>query len=289
MSTNWFRHTIQWLLYSNLYIGIAAFGCLQVTRITFPSTIHLPFGYDLGLLFGTISLYAFHRFVGITRIPNHQLVGRFGVISKYRTHLWYYGVFTLLVAGICVISTLGWLDLIYLLPAGIISLLYITPIFPNSARLRDLPIIKVFLIALIWAWLVAGFPLLDAPLDRDFKMAFTLDRFLFVLAITLPFDIRDLSVDKIEGTLTIPQWLGTRATKMLSLVCLGFGLLIVANLFKKSAIDLSYLMSTLMTYIIAGFLVIKSNEKNSDFYYSGWMDGLLILQWLLMLITQQLF
>ena len=90
-----------------------------------------------------------------------------------------------------------------------------------------------------------------------------LQRFLYVLVLMLPFEIRDLNFDSLKLA-TIPQKIGVKQTKIVGL----FLLLIFYFLnYFKDEIDLKILISSIIiTSITLLFLVFS--KQNQHKYYS---------------------
>jgi len=160
---------------------------------------------------------------------------------------------------------------------GLISVLYSITIPGTVLKLRKIRFMKTIFIAFIWACLAALLPLIENSL-LDFMPDFWIHKastlfvqqFLFILAITLPFDIRDMQIDKQQNTQTIPLLIGAKNTLYLATVILA-----VANVVFQLSIAL-----TLMSII----LIVISYQKTNDWFYLGLIDALLILQTLLIWI-----
>lgn len=280
---------VEWMLYSNLFIAFCAICMVWLTRGAFGSEINTLHPYEWALFLATVSLYAFHRYIGIVKIADVLRSGRFIVLSEYRSHLLIYGLVSGAISGSILVYFYPLPFLLMMMPAVVIGFLYILPVFPSSRRLRDYAFIKIVLIGLAWAWLTVVMPLHEYGSDLNWEvLLFSLDRFLFIIAITLPFDIRDLEVDKIEGVKTFPMIFGEEWSKTSAIMCLLMGLVCLGTLFVTNAIDLKYFLSAGMTYTIAGFLIMRSRIDRHDYYYSGLMDGIMILYFLLWFLLDQL-
>ncbi|MBC5993880.1 UbiA prenyltransferase family protein [Pontibacter cellulosilyticus] len=164
-----------------------------------------------------------------------------------------------------------------ILHLAVISVGYTVPVVYKSKRvrpLRKIPLLKVFLIAYVWAVVTAMFPLLDAGvevMDQD-ALFLLLRRFLFILALALLFDIRDYAYDRSKNTLTIPGLIGVRYTKLLSLVLLVLyvGLAMVS---EGGEVQRALMASAL----IAAGVVIFSDEHKPRIYYALLADGAMLL------------
>ena len=86
--------------------------------------------------------------------------------------------------------------------------------------LRDIPLLKIFIIAFYWTYLTIIIPVLVYNISFDSNLILNIIvRFLFVLAITIPFDIRDYSVDD-SSKKTIPQLIGLQKATILAVLIL---------------------------------------------------------------------
>jgi UbiA prenyltransferase family. len=113
--------------------------------------------------------------------------------------------------------------LIYLIPFAIFTFLYMFPVFKINDKtytLRKLPGVKIFCISISWSGLVVLFAFVTANMNLELKhLLFFIHQFLFVIVLTLPFDIRDVDFDSIELK-TLPLVLGIKATKIFGVLLL---------------------------------------------------------------------
>jgi 4-hydroxybenzoate polyprenyltransferase len=100
-------------------------------------------------------------------------------------------------------------------------------------------------------------------------------RFLFVIVITLPFDIRDLNYDR-EDINTIPKSLGIKYTKFL-----GVGLLIVFFIleFFKDEIQYKNVFALCIVGMFSAIFLMASSEKQYKYYASFFVEGLPMIWW----------
>ena len=137
------------------------------------------------------------------------------------------------------------------------------------------PSIKIFVIAAVWAGTTVYLPVIYENTKWDWDITLMLiQRFMIVLALTLPFEIRDLKFDETElGTL--PQLLGIDKTKRL-----GYLLLLTTLFLEFLKDDLQiYLIMSLSIFIGIGIYLAKRNQ--SRYYASFWVEGIPILCWLI--------
>jgi 4-hydroxybenzoate polyprenyltransferase len=165
-----------------------------------------------------------------------------------------------------------------LMGVGLLSMAYVLPIWKGK-RLRDIPYLKVFVIAGVWAFVTVIFPLKSFAKEWyacDTFMIF--ERMAFILAITLPFDIRDMAWDKKTSVKTIPLSMGIKKTKILSYLLLFLSFLIACFIFSMTVYTLNTLVAIGISLLISAFLIYKVDEKRGDYFYYVFIDGMLLLQ-----------
>ena len=175
-----------------------------------------------------------------------------------------------------------------MLPLGTIALAYTIPIVRRRAekiRIREIGLWKIFLIALVWAGVTVLLPAVhlygfNQILDLiSWRLA--LGRFLFIFAITIPFDIRDLVSDTKKGIRTIPSVIGWKQSIVLAQVLLAaFMLLVGLRLGMEHPFFIGYAISTVFTMCC----VAIATPNRSDFYCSFWLEGTMLLQFICVIL-----
>lgn len=272
------------LVYHHVWIAFAALGMYWQTHILAgqaPEWTPVS-GF---LFFGTMALYGSHRLIGLQRMGDGGAVGRFLLI---RRHMKAVLLITLLSAFL---SSWFFLEMqaiarIWLLPAILCSAAYVSPIFGKGRRLRDFPFIKIFLIALVWSWYTVSVPIaVNGIFPFPAGGLVFLERTLFLFAITLPFDLRDLELDEREGVVTLAQRIGRKNTVSLGLASLLLASLLAVMSWWIGSYTPVGLAALLTSFLVSGFFVWNSREKESDLYFSGLLDGTMILQFLLVWLS----
>lgn len=264
------RSIFNFLLYSNLFIAACAIAlCLQTFAI---EGAELRWWLVVEIFAATQCIYALHRLVSLRRLKPELVNERFRNIKALKGLIW-----ALFIAS-AVIGFYGFWQLEFrtqlalVLPA-ILSLGYVLPIW-KTKRLRDVHLIKIFLIAGVWAYVTVFLPAMELGLPLNWNLFFIFsERALFVFAITLPFDIRDMEIEKANGVQTIPALIGAKNS-----IYLGIGLL----LFWAAANYLLYPLYTahlmaiiaLLTMLVIAF----SYPRKADWYYTGLLDGTMLIQ-----------
>jgi len=166
--------------------------------------------------------------------------------------------------------------------AGIVALAYSLPVRKGfTVGLKEIGLLKIFLIAGVWAVVTTVLPPLDAgdPIfTRDLALLFA-ERFVFVIAITLPFDVRDREIDQASDIRTIPVHVGTRTTKAMAAAAMALYLAV-----KVVHYGVGSPHALIPAAVSAGYvalLLAALSEARHDYYYSLLMDGAILVQALL--------
>jgi hypothetical protein len=185
---------------------------------------------------------------------------------------------------------------LWCISAGIISAGYALPLIPAKPRwkrLRDLPGIKIFLIALVWAVVCGMWPLCERhnvdcfvgwPGSLQYVTMRLFSIFIFAIyaafafAITVPFDVRDFLIDG-ANVKSLPALLGIKRSLLIAVstliicavACLFFAF--PANQHSKGL--LAFAAACIPTAII----VAKATPRRHEYYFSFLTDGTLLLVW----------
>ncbi|MCG2791962.1 MAG: hypothetical protein L6262_00245 [Weeksellaceae bacterium] len=120
--------------------------------------------------------------------------------------------------------------------------------------IRKIPLLKVFYVGATWAlinsWLI---------LPQFSWLIFSIS-FLFISALVLPFDIRDMNSDSV---VTFPRLIGVRKTKHLA-----FLLIFAAALLSLWFLDKEFALSFYLAAVVSILLVYFSESQNRDVYFS---------------------
>ncbi len=219
--------------------------------------------------------------------------------SPYLRIRWFFAHYRLMVT-FTLISVLSLIPLFFLISmpsrlllifSGIISVCYALPIFTLGNQkfgLRNIPGLKPFLITVVWVLSTVLLPILEAKelhlttvSMQDATLLFA-KRFLFVFALTVPFDIRDLFEDNKLGVKTIPVIIGEKKAYLFcSALLLGY--VIMLFLYRNNGFNTDFFALTL-TAALTGWLIFKSKWEKNEYYYFFYMDGVLILQYVFLIL-----
>lgn len=275
------RALTQFYLYSHLHIAICALCLTVFSQLAIIHTIEPVF--TSFVFAGTLCQYAIHRLIGMYKLENDAIQGRYAVIHKFKSHISFYA----LLAGLASVYYFYHLDYqkqLWSIAPLILSAAYVLPILPKAQRLRDLPYLKIFLIAICWTFFTLIIPLQGLIEDSNL-IGLGVERLIFIFAITIPFDIRDRQIDDNKGLSTIATTLGIKHAQTLSyiLLTLAGGILLY---FKYVGIIGPYYFFPLgISYTIALLLISFADKQRTDSYFTGWIDGVMILPLVLCLLA----
>ena len=276
----------QFFIYSNVFVSFCVLVLCQSTSIIIgvDSSHLLPF-----VFFSTLFVYNFHRIVRYNL--NKEQSTNLDWLNKNRLFIIIITVISLFLSVYYAVS-LSFSTFYFLIPASIISLSYpikIIPLAGQKVSLRELPRAKIFLIALVWSIVSVVLVTLE---NKSFYSLDTLllfiSRFSFVLAITIPFDIRDLKYDDLSLK-TIPQIFGEQKAKTIALYCLAFFEFISIFHFFVGNFSWQILLALMLTSLLSGILIIKSSQEKNNLFFSFWVEGASIIMYLLLFIIPLAF
>jgi len=259
---------------SSIHVALSVYALTRISFIEFnlpdnDSVLYFNF-------FATITGYNFVKYFGVAKFRYKDLAIWLRLIQ----------LFSLLcfVLMLFFMAHLGTETLFYVAVFCVLTFLYAIPFLPKYSllekfgNLRSIGGLKVFLIALIWTGVTVVLPLIESSALVVFDVFLTCaQRFLFVVALMLPFEIRDLQHDHLKLH-TIPQVLGLFKTKLLGAVLLV--VICVLQFFKNEySPALNLVLILIMSYT---FLLILISKKEQRLYYSSFVvEAVPVVWWLL--------
>ncbi|MFK7908609.1 MAG: UbiA family prenyltransferase [Chitinophagales bacterium] len=275
------RKIINFFIYSETLISICAIAATCQTYLLLQKSII----WDELLLvvgFSTMACYVLARLAALEEM--NQMFRK----AQNRTplfHLLCALLFTTSIACFYLFWQLKTSIQIVLILSGVITVLYTLPLIPSKngwKKLRDIGMLKIFLIAIIWTISTAILPILqcNASFENPRTWLIILEKLLFIFAITLPFDIRDMNYDEGRNLKTIPLLIGIENTLQLSYVCLAaLGFIAVINyLLLPNEPQFFLMLGLLMSYRSTAILIQQTKVDRPDQFYTGFLDATILLQ-----------
>ena len=271
------KQVFDFYLNASIHVALAVYALAWITLVEF------GLGHDENVLyfifFASITGYNFIKYFGLAKFHHRSLASWLKVIQVFSA------VCFLLMCYYAIqleLRTLG-----YLTGFGVITFLYAIPFLPkkvfldNQQNLRSISGLKIYVIALVWAGVTVCIPLINNTVDLfSVDVILTLiQRFLLIIVLMLPFEIRDLKYDSLKLA-TLPQQIGVKETKTV-----GVLLLIVFYFieFFKTGLDASKVAISLVVSCIALLFLVFSKTGQGKYYSAFWVESIPIW-WLIMLL-----
>lgn len=244
---------------------------------------HLPEFYGF-VIFGTLCSYNFHWFLTPEHIEgppspktrwsqiNRKLHLIIAVVSLALS-VW---LFTLL------LEHLWWLAL-----SAVFTFLYSAPklSFGIFNHLKKVAYGKTIFLALAWTHVTVMLPMLIADVQWDIPhYLFSINRFFFIYAICILFDLRDRENDKKEGIRSLITYFSPAQIDVLFWwVLVVFG---ITTLWLSFYVSLGVILALLIPAFILAFFYNWFKRHRSDYVYYFILDGLMIFSLPLLLLFQ---
>lgn len=255
---------------SHLFIGFCAFLLTLETYVVFGWEIN--YAICLFIACATVLFYSTHRLFQIhayADIPSDRIIWlrrNKGVLKS-----------SIFASALVVLLLLFLLFSNYMLYVGglaVLSGLYLFPLLKNGRRVRDTPFLKIFAIAFGWALVTVVIP---AFMQQEWPAVFSamiVERVLFFILITIPFDIRDRSDDRRKGVHTLATQLSRKQLNGLMFLLFVLHFIWVLCL----PFDLSYAIALLVSSVLALLAAYFADERKPLWYFSLFVDGLIALR-----------
>lgn len=261
---------------ASIHVALAVVSLLYVTDIllNIPIDIHLNYF----IFFGTIGAYNFVKY-GV-EAKKYILV-----VTGYHKIIQFLSMIALVIAFYHV-SFLNKNSFIFLAIMILMTGLYAIPVLPHTKNLRNLGGLKIFIVALVWAGVTVLMPAITASISISWDILIeTLQRFLLVLILLVPFEIRDLAYDSPELK-TMPQRFGVTNTKIFA----SFAVVIFYGLtFLKETFLLIDLIGKGILFLTLGFCILFTNRKQSKYFSSFWVEAIPIFWFGVLVVLKSFF
>ncbi|MGB5819228.1 MAG: hypothetical protein WBG90_07055 [Saonia sp.] len=251
---------------ASIHVALAVFCLLYVTTYFLNISIDEHLGYFT--FFSTIACYNFVKY-GV-EAEKYILVA-----NRYHKNIQFVSFIAL---GVALYHSYFFPLDMWIAFAILMGLtgLYALPVLPKAKNLRSFGGLKIFPVALVWTGTTVVLPLIavDATISWDIWVE-SIQRFLLVLVLIMPFEIRDLKYDTFELN-TLPQRYGAKKTKMFG------GFLAIAFFFltflKDDLTQLEILGKTMLFFALIMVMFFTKKEQ-SKYFSSFWVEAIPIFWW----------
>ena len=253
--------------------SVLAFTCITFLELGIPSSCDLLYF----VFFSTIAGYNFVKYYGFlasyTTNPNWR-INVIGILSLVSLGIAFFFFQKLNLISICTVVVLALLTFFYAIPIPAANYLKI-----GVRGLRGFSGFKVFIIALVWSFATVFLPFSESKFAVSSSLyVLLITRFLWVLVLMIPFEIRDLEHD--DSSLgTLPQKLGVEGAKYL-----GYVLLLIICI--VSFVTVPVLKISLVTgsvALVSALCIWGARINQGPFYSALWVETIPVF-WLGLLL-----
>ncbi|MDC7999624.1 hypothetical protein POV26_01085 [Aequorivita todarodis] len=269
-----FKRVFAFYINSSIHVALAVVALLAVSVLEYGLTI--PKELWAFVFLGALTGYNFVKYAKIAGLHHRSLTNSLKTIQVFSGICF---VLLVLIAFRLSITTL-----LVTAGFGLATFFYAVP-FVRHKNLRNFSGLKIFIVAFVWAGVTVIVPFIasETAVSGDVLLTF-FQRILIVVALILPFEIRDVPYDSLNLK-TLPQQLGVRNTKLLGLAVL---LVCLTLEFFKDSPEVAYIISLLGFCMLLGWLLVISKTNQSRYFASFWVEGLPII-WLLLFVLFEQF
>lgn len=261
------RRIFDFYIDASIHIAFAVVSLMIITCIFF--NISLDYHLGIFIFFGSTASYNFIKY-GVDA-KRYILVS-----NRYHKKIQLFSILGLFVAiyHAIFLSKEVWLAMgFFVILIGI----YALPVLPRARNLRSLGVLKVLLVAVVWAGVTVLLPIISERqyLGWDVWLE-AFQRVLLVLALVLPFEIRDIKVDR-PSLGTIPQRFGISSTKYLGgIACVLF----FTASFLKNSITVCEVPAKGVLTVLLLLVLYHTKRDQSKYFASFWVEAFPVF-WLL--------
>jgi len=279
------KKTVSVLVFENVFIALCAVSMAQVSL----AVLQIPSGKIAAscfVFFSTLLVYNMHH--SVSMLPSQSLRSVFMLITASQVPRSARFLICCGAAGAMV--TYFFLDSTQQILVAALACLTLAYSFPllkfrdTRKRIREFFFIKVIVIASVWSLVTVFFPVMGEHYSSASLWLLFSERLLFIFAITIPFEIRDLEQEKKWGNTTLPVVLGSEKSKTL-----GYILVVLFALISGLHYLVLYTSPPLAAAMAgsaasAALVIYCTHEKRTNLYYKLYVDGTMLLQFIFVIL-----
>lgn len=272
-----------YFIFGNLFIAICAVTMAWYTFAVFNSPVNITL--ILFIFFASISSYSFHSYLPTMEKEYSEKV-------KWSLPRKNYFLTLLIIGASGSIFFLFFLkqDLKLILSLVLFTILYSSPKikFEKFTFFKKFGTAKTLYLTAIWTLVTVSLPLSSMDsFDASQSVLFFANRFMLIYAICILFDLKDKEYDIQRGIKSVVTIFEDKKINRLLIFCtiLFFISSIAFYIFSKDVVLIS---SLIIPGIVLLFLLKKSKNTKSDYWFSFVLDGLMMLSPILYFIFSQM-
>ncbi|SKB38319.1 UbiA prenyltransferase family protein [Maribacter arcticus] len=265
------KRIFDFYLDASIHVALAIFSLVHVTALTLNRNV--PQELYIFIFFGSIGCYNFVKY-GV-EAEKYILVA-----NRYHKNIQFFS-FGCLLISFYQMFFLSERVLISLFVLIAITGLYALPVLPKHKNFRSLSGLKILIVATVWAGTTVILPAISQleVITWNVKVE-AFQRFMLVLVMLVPFEIRDLKYDSV-ALKTLPQRVGVKGAKIIGY---GWSIIFYAATFLKTNLDfISVGVNTILLLILLG-IILKTELNQKKYFSSFWVEAIPLFWWLLIIV-----
>ena len=269
------KSIIRFFINSNIWVAFCVVGLTASSEILLGTT---NFKVIQFVFFATIFAYNFQRIVRINQAEKHAYKDW---LTKNKIEVYLLMLFAVTMT-IYVNFNFKLNTQIAIFFTAVGSILY-------PFGLRKIPFAKIFIISFVWTVSTMLLLVLENNILISQNIILHLaSRFLFVFAITIPFDIRDLKYDA-QTLRTIPLFFGVARARFIAVFSLFICAIISVFQYFDLVLIFQNLLALILLYLAASIFIVKSDKHSGEMHFSFWVESLSIFSYLFLVIMVLIF
>lgn len=256
-----FKLIVDFYINASIHVALAVFSLVKITEFYFEVSCHKNLHFFI--FFGTITGYNFVKYAGVAKLHHRSLTNNLKIIQIFS--------FFCFLAMCYFAFLLPLKTLLFSIPFQVLTILYAVPFLSGFHKnLRQVSYLKIVIVAFVWAGFTVLIPVLNSEKEITLRLfLLLLQRFLVVIVLILPFDIRDVDYDAISLQ-TIPKKIGVKKTKKLGVILLVFSLVLEYFLASNTSVKTPFMLFFFLTIIF----LMRAKIKQPKYYSSFWVEAL---------------
>lgn len=242
--------------------------------------------FTIFITMATYLLYNFHRFSFRINIYDVKKLKFFDgeIIFSSIEKVCYF------IASVVLIGSVFFLKqqiFLLLVPLVLLTLSYSIPFIKLNNKgitLGEIPFVKTPVLALVWGISTTVIPLIEKNinLSTSFIGLQVLSRILFVFALCIPFEIRDIVSDKSKNIRTLPVIHGIKVTKIIGVLIVVLEI-VIHHLMPE--ISFSSVIALDISSLVALVWIIHRNQTTGVYFYKFLVDGTMMVRFIFLFIA----
>lgn len=256
---------------SSIHVALAVYAFVRITELYFGLVYNESLDYFI--FYGTITAYNFVKYAGVAKLHHRSLTTHLKIIQIFS--------FVCFLLMSFYMYHLSIKTLLFIIPFAVLTLLYMIPFLSKFQKnLRSIGYLKIIIVAVVWVGVSVFLPIFD--IQKGFTLntyLFATQRFLLVIVLILPFDIRDMKYDSIYLQ-TVPRKIGVKNTKQLGHILLIISLLLEFIISSEAIFRKVFLL----IFVVLLFILMRSKIYQPKYYSSFWVESIPIFWWIILMM-----